>query len=157
MNIIKVLKFILSSEHSHFISVDKKIYNKWKFLIILAVKINKNYKSVEIFRKKFKVLEDFVVIGLKYNGKNVKRRTSGFAKEFIEQNEDARCLYCDTNLSHENATADHIIPISKGGNNTQVNLVVCCKDCNNERGNLDFNNYLSLKNKRHKIIKNRFI
>jgi hypothetical protein len=157
MNIIKVLKFILSSEHPHFISVDKKVYEKWKYVIILAVKLNKNYKSVEIFRKKFKVLEDFVVIGLKYNGKNVKRRTVGFAKEFIEQNQDARCLYCNTNLSHENATADHIIPISKGGNNTQVNLVVCCKDCNNERGNLDFNNYLSLKNKRHKIIKNRFI
>ena len=148
MNIIKVLKFILSSEHSHFISVDKKIYNKWKFLIILAVKINKNYKSVEIFRKKFKVLEDFVVIGLKYNGKNVKRRTSGFAKEFIEQNEDARCLYCDTKLTLENATADHIIPISDGGNNCQVNLVVCCKNCNNERGNLDFKYYLSEKNEK---------
>jgi len=148
MNIIKVLKFILSSEHSHFISVDKKIYNKWKFLIILAVKINKNYKSVEIFRKKFKVLEDFVVIGLKYNGKNVKRRTSGFAKEFIEQNEDARCLYCDTKLTIENATADHIVPISDGGNNCQVNLVVCCKDCNNERGNLDFKYYLSKKNEK---------
>ena len=67
MNIIKVLKFILSSEHHHFISVDKKVYEKWKYVIILAVKLNKNYKSVEIFRKKFKVLEDFVVIGLKYN------------------------------------------------------------------------------------------
>jgi CRISPR/Cas system Type II protein with McrA/HNH and RuvC-like nuclease domain len=148
MNIIKVLKFILSSEHSHFISVDKKIYNKWKFLIILAVKLNKNYKSVEIFRKKFKVLEDFVVIGLKYNGKNVKRRTAGFAKEFIEQNEDSRCLYCDTKLTIENATADHIVPISDGGNNCQVNLVVCCKDCNNERGNLDFKYYLSKKNEK---------
>lgn len=146
MNIIKVLKFILSSEHSHFISVDKNVYEKWKYPIILAVKLNKNYKSVEIFRKKFKVLEDFVVIGLKYNGKNVKRRTAGFAKEFIEQNGDARCLYCDEKLTFENATADHIVPISEGGNNCQVNLVVCCKDCNNERGNLDFRYYMSIKN-----------
>lgn len=148
MSIIKVLKFILSSKHSHFISVDKNVYKKWKHLIILTVKLNKNYKSVEIFRKKFKVLEDFVVVGLKYNGKNVKRRTSGFAKEFIEQNKDAKCLYCETKLTTENATADHIIPISDGGNNTQVNLVVCCKDCNNERGNLDFKYYLSLKNEK---------
>jgi CRISPR/Cas system Type II protein with McrA/HNH and RuvC-like nuclease domain len=146
MNIIKVLKFILSSEHHHFISVDKKVYEKWKYAIILAVKLNKNYKSVEIFRKKFKVLEDFVVIGLKYNGKNVKRRTVGFAKEFIEQNQDARCLYCDSKLTIDNATADHIVPISEGGNNCQVNLVVCCKDCNNERGNLDFRYYMSIKN-----------
>jgi 5-methylcytosine-specific restriction endonuclease McrA len=146
MNIIKVLKFLLTSEHSHFLSVDKKTYNKWKFLIKLSVRLNKNYKSVEIFRRKFKVLEDFVVVGLKYNGKNVRRRTSGFAKEFIEKNKDARCLYCDAQLTLNNATADHIIPISEGGNNCQVNLVVCCKDCNNERGNLDFKYYLSKKN-----------
>lgn len=146
MNIFKVIKFLISSKHSHFLSVDKKTYKKWKWLIIAAVKINKEYKSVEIFRKKFKVLEDFVVVGLKYNGKNVRRRTSGFAKEFIEQNDDAKCLYCDKILTTENATADHIIPISEGGNNCQVNLVVCCKDCNVERGNLDFKFYLSKKN-----------
>jgi hypothetical protein len=146
MNIFKVLKFLSTSEHSHFISVDKPTYKRWKYLIILAVKFNKNYKSVEIFRKKFKVLEDFVVVGLKYNGKNVRRRTSGFAKEFIEQNKNATCIYCDNKLTLENATADHIIPISEGGNNAQVNLVVCCKDCNNERGNLDFRYYMSKKN-----------
>ncbi len=146
MNIFKVLKFLLTSQHSHFISVDKKFYKRWKWLVILTVKANKNYKSVEIFRKKFKVLEDFVVVGLKYNGKNVRRRTSGFAKEFVEQNSDARCIYCDEILTTENATADHIIPISEGGNNAQVNLVVCCKGCNNERGNLDFKYYLSKKN-----------
>ena len=148
MNIIKVLKFILFSKHSHFISVDKKIYKKWKFLIVLAVRLNKNYKPVEIFRRKFKVLEDFVVVGLKWSGKKVKRRTSGFAKEFIEQNKDAKCLYCESKLTTDNATADHIIPISDGGNNCQVNLVVCCKDCNNERGNLDFKYYLSIKNEK---------
>ncbi len=146
MNILKVLKFLLTSEHPHFISVDKKYYKRWKWLITLAVKLNKNYKSVEIYRKKFKVLEDFVVVGLKYNGKNVRRRTCGFAKEFVEQNSDASCIYCDTKLTLENATADHIVPISEGGNNTQVNLVVCCKDCNNERGNLDFKYYMSKKN-----------
>ncbi len=146
MNIFKVLKFLITSEHSHFLSVDKKFYKRWKWLVILAVKMNKNYKSVEIFRKKFKVLEDFVVVGLKYSGKNVRRRTSGFAKEFVEQNNNARCIYCDNKLTTENATADHIIPISEGGNNAQVNLVVCCKDCNNERGNLDFKYYMSKKN-----------
>lgn len=146
MNIFKILRFLITSKHSHFISVDKPTYKRWKFLVILSVKLNKNYKSVEIFRKRFKILEDFVVVGLKYSGKNVKRRTSGFAKEFIEQNKNAKCIYCDEKLTPDNATADHIIPISDGGNNCQVNLVVCCKDCNNERGNLDFRYYMSKKN-----------
>jgi 5-methylcytosine-specific restriction endonuclease McrA len=94
-----------------------------------------------------------VVIGLKYNGKRIKRRTSGFAKEFIEQNKDAKCIYCEKDLNNENATADHIIPISNGGNNAQVNLIVCCKDCNGERGNIDFKHYLKSKNIKYKNIK----
>ena len=69
MRLIKVLKFLSTSKDSHFLSVDKKTYKRWKYLIIAAVKINKNYKSVEIFRRKFKVLEDFVVVGLKYHSK----------------------------------------------------------------------------------------
>jgi CRISPR/Cas system Type II protein with McrA/HNH and RuvC-like nuclease domain len=146
MNIFKVLKFLLTQKHSHFISVEKPTYKRWKYLIILFVKFNKNYKSVEIFRKKYKVLEDFVVVGLKYNGKNVRRRTAGFAKEFIEHNKNASCVYCDNKLTVHNATADHIIPISDGGNNCQVNLVVCCKECNTERGNLEFSYYMSKKN-----------
>jgi 5-methylcytosine-specific restriction endonuclease McrA len=157
MRLIKILKFIYKAEHPHFLSVDKETYSKWKWLIRASVSLNKNYKSCEIFRKKYKVMEGFVVIGLKYNGKNVKRRTSGFAKEFLEENIEANCIYCDVKLDKENATADHIIPISKGGNNTQVNLVVCCKDCNNERGNLDFDEYLTLKNKKYKKLKNKFI
>lgn len=148
MNIFNVIKTILTSKHPHFISVDKNIYKKWKFLIKISVRLNKNYKSVEIFRKKFKILEDFVVVGLKWNGKNVRRRTSGFAKEFIEENRDAKCIYCETPLNEKNATADHIVPISKGGNNSQVNLVICCSDCNNERGDLDFKYYLLRKNEK---------
>lgn len=145
MRLVKILKFIYKAEHPHFLSVDKETYSKWSWLIRLSASLNKNYKSCEIFRKKYKVMEEFVVIGLKYNGKNVKRRTSGFAKEFLEENQESICIYCDTKLDKENATADHIIPISDGGNNCQVNLVVCCKNCNNERGNMDFKTYLSIK------------
>lgn len=152
MRLIKILKFIYKAEHPHFLSVDKETYFKWKWLIRISVSLNKNYKSCEIFRKKYKIMEEFVVIGLKYNGKNVKRRTSGFAKEFLDENVGANCIYCDTELDKENATADHIIPISEGGNNCQVNLVVCCKDCNNQRGNLDFKEFMRLKKRDYKNL-----
>jgi len=152
MRLIKILKFIYKAEHPHFLSVDKETYSKWRWFIRASVGLNKNYKSCEIFRKKYKVMEDFVVIGLKYNGKNVKRRTSGFAKDFLDENKGANCIYCDTQLDKENATADHIIPISDGGNNCQVNLVVCCKDCNNQRGNLDFKEFMRLKKINYKNL-----
>jgi len=153
MKIVRIVKSLVKSEHPHFISVNKKTYNRWKLLIKLAVRLNKNYKSCEIYRKKFKGLRDFVVVGLKYSGKNVKRRTSGYAKEFVNRHRGAVCLYCESKLNHENATADHIVPISDGGNNCQVNLIVCYKDCNIERGNTEFKSYLFKKNTKYTSIK----
>jgi hypothetical protein len=149
MNLIKILKFLYKSKDPHFLSVDKKTYQSWKPLIKLMIKFNTSYKPCEIYRKRYKSMEDFVVVGLKFNGKNVKRRTAGFAKEFVEQNRNSKCLYCGVKLHQENATADHIIPISDGGNNCQVNLVVCCKKCNNERGNIDFKSYYRMKKNIH--------
>lgn len=146
MNIIKVLKFLYKAKDPHFLSVDQKHWKRWSVLIKIAILLNKNYKSCVIYRRKYKYLNNIVIVGLKWSGKNVKRRTSGFAKEFLQSNKDAKCIYCSTSLTNENATTDHIIPISNGGNNAQVNLVVVCFDCNNERGSLDFYDYMKIKN-----------
>ena len=154
MRLIGILKFIKKAKHPHFISVDKETYFRWKYVIKITMFLNKNYKSCEIFRKKYKMMNNFVVIGLKFNGKNVKRRTSGFAKEFLDGNKKSTCIYCDSELNIENATADHIVPISEGGNNTQVNLVVCCNSCNNERGSMSFKDFLDTKNRK---LKDKFI
>jgi len=150
MNILEVIKFIRKSKDQHFISVDRSTWNKWFWLIKFFIWRNKNYVPCSIYRKKYKFLENIVVIGLKWNGKNVKRRTSGFAKEFLKENKNARCIYCEKKLNESNATTDHIIPISEGGNNCQVNLMVCCFDCNNERGNMKFIDYLRKKNPKYK-------
>lgn len=157
MNIFKVIKFILTSKDQHFISVDKRVWDKWSILIRAAVFLNKNYVPCIIYRKKYKILQNIVVVGLKWNGKNVKRRTSGFAKEFIKENPDAKCIYCEKVLNELNATTDHIIPICDGGNNTQVNLMVSCFDCNNERGNMQFIDYLRLKNPKYRGQKRPFV
>ena len=157
MKDIKILISLYKSRNEHFLSVDFDFYRKWKWIIKLIILLNKEYISCEIFREKYKFHKRFVVIGLKWGGKNVKRRTSGFAKEFLKYSNNAKCIYCETQLTIENATSDHVIPISEGGNNTQVNLIICCSECNNERGNMEFNKYLKLKNPKYKNIKSPFI
>lgn len=156
MRIIKTIRNIYNSKHLHFLSVDYKVYKRWKWLILLSVKLNKNYIPCEIFRLKYKNLENIVIIALKYNGKNVKRRTNGYAKDFI-RDKVINCLYCETELTNENATTDHIVPISHKGNNCLVNLVICCQNCNVERGNKDFKTYLQSKNKRYRRLKHPFV
>jgi 5-methylcytosine-specific restriction endonuclease McrA len=121
------------------------------------VKLNKNYKDCLIFRKKYKIYQNIVVVGLKWSGRNVKRRTTGFAKDFLDETKNPKCIYCNCKLTPTNATTDHIIPISKGGNNTQVNFLVSCLKCNSERGDMDFYRYLRMKNNKFKDIKPIFI
>jgi 5-methylcytosine-specific restriction endonuclease McrA len=107
---------------------------------------NKSYNSCRIYRKKHKYHNNIVVIGLKYYGRNVKRRTNGYSKGYLELNPgDNHCIYCNTLLYEENITADHIIPVSKGGNNSRINLTPCCNTCNEERGDEEFYKYLYQK------------
>lgn len=154
MKIIKLLKKLAFAKTDHFLYVDYKYYERWKYPIRLSMFFNKEYKTCEIYRKGFKKLNNFVVVGLKYSGKNVKRRTMGYAKNYILKNPKTKCLYCEETLTIKNATADHIVPISNGGNNTQVNLLVCCRFCNEDRGNMGFVEYLEFKNIK---IKTKFI
>lgn len=157
LRVLKVLKFLHKSEHPHFLSVDREFFFRWRWLIKIAVSLNKNYVYCEIYRKKYKHMSNFVVVGLRWQGKNVKRRVSGFAKEYVLNNKNAKCIYCERKLTLQNATTDHIVPISHGGNNVQVNLMICCKYCNGERGNLGFWEYLKIKNPKYKGVKVPFV
>jgi|APCry1669189733_1035249.scaffolds.fasta_scaffold09821_3 hypothetical protein len=152
----RILKGIYQAKTPHYLSVPFATFRKLRLLIWLMIKLNKNYVYCEIFRKKFKLDNNFVVVGLKWSGKNVKRRTNGFAKEFVLSNEDARCIYCEKKLNLENATTDHIVPISKCGTNVKVNLIACCKKCNSEKSDSDFFEYLRYKNPKYKKIKYPF-
>jgi hypothetical protein len=42
------------------------------------------------------------------------------------------CAYCGT---HKNLTIDHIVPKSRGGGNTWMNLITCCRNCNRIKDN----------------------
>jgi 5-methylcytosine-specific restriction endonuclease McrA len=147
---IKKLINLYKLKHDHFIFVELSFWKKWKYVIKFIIHLNSNYISCTIFRKKYKLHKNVVVVGLKWNGRNVKRRTTGLAKEFLTGTNNPKCVFCNHKLTDKNATIDHIIPISKGGNNCQLNLIPCCIECNSERGNQNFYQYLKQKNFRYK-------
>lgn len=41
------------------------------------------------------------------------------------------CVYCGTK---KNLTIDHILPKSRGGENSWLNLITCCSSCNRKKG-----------------------
>lgn len=46
------------------------------------------------------------------------------------------CAYCgNTYQDHKKLSRDHIIPVSRGGQNTWTNVICSCKPCNSYKGN----------------------
>ena len=45
------------------------------------------------------------------------------------------CAYCGKKIEFDDMTIDHIVPQSKGGKNTDDNIVPCCQLCNSQKAN----------------------
>lgn len=46
------------------------------------------------------------------------------------------CLYCGNEFQEKDLSRDHVVPVSKGGEDTWTNVVTACKRCNARKGNL---------------------
>lgn len=47
----------------------------------------------------------------------------------------SKCACCSKKLNLKTMTMDHVIPISKGGENVEDNLVALCESCNQDKSN----------------------
>ena len=43
------------------------------------------------------------------------------------------CYYCGRKFPPAELTMDHKIPLSRGGFSEKINIVPCCKECNNKK------------------------
>lgn len=43
------------------------------------------------------------------------------------------CHYCGRHFPSDELTMDHIVPLARGGRSVKGNVVVCCKECNNQK------------------------
>jgi hypothetical protein len=52
---------------------------------------------------------------------------------FVWRRDQGRCVQCGSN---ERLEYDHIIPVSKGGSNTERNIQLLCESCNRKKSNM---------------------
>jgi len=66
---------------------------------------------------------------------NVRRRreASGMKRLRIYMRDKFRCQYCGEKKPASELTLDHILPRSRGGDNSPVNIVTACVPCNNRK------------------------
>ena len=55
----------------------------------------------------------------------------------VLQRDGFRCVHCGARPDAADLQIDHVIPFSKGGADTEDNLVTSCAECNSGRGNSD--------------------
>lgn len=61
---------------------------------------------------------------------------SVFRRKRIWVRQGGCCAYCDTPITFEETTVDHIVPKSKGGTKNLKNIVVVCARCNFLKGDI---------------------
>ncbi len=54
------------------------------------------------------------------------------SRQNIFKRDNHQCVYCG---SRRDLTLDHVVPRSKGGNSSWLNLVTACQACNSRKGN----------------------
>jgi 5-methylcytosine-specific restriction endonuclease McrA len=64
-----------------------------------------------------------------------RREASGTKRLRIYVRDKYRCQYCGEKKPASELTLDHILPRSRGGDNSAVNIVTACVLCNGRKGN----------------------
>lgn len=85
----------------------------------------------EYIRSSLDLFEVPSIIRLK-NYVKVPHRKVSLTRANIFRRDGERCVYCGTT---KDLTIDHVIPRSKGGNDSWENLVTACHACNSKKGN----------------------
>src|SRR4026209_646933 len=69
---------------------------------------------------------------------NIRRRreASGMKRLRIYMRDKFRCQYCGEKKAAGDLTLDHILPRSRGGDNSPVNIITARVPCNNRKGDL---------------------
>ena len=60
-----------------------------------------------------------------------------FNRDSLISRDKRTCQYCGFKLCSNEITIDHIVPLSKGGQNSFTNCVVACRPCNDYKSDLD--------------------
>ena len=58
-----------------------------------------------------------------------------FSNRILFRRDQNLCMYCGKEFPDRDLSCDHIVPTSRGGRNTWVNVVAACKRCNHYKQN----------------------
>ena len=66
--------------------------------------------------------------------RHIPQQTRALSRKNILLRDRNTCQFCRRTLSASELTLDHVVPRSRGGRSSWENLVACCYQCNNRKG-----------------------
>jgi 5-methylcytosine-specific restriction endonuclease McrA len=67
--------------------------------------------------------------------RRIPHQTRALSRKNILMRDRHTCQYCHRGGHQTTLTLDHVVPRSRGGETSWENLVACCHECNNHKGN----------------------
>ena len=67
--------------------------------------------------------------------RRIPHQTRALSRKNILMRDRYTCQYCHKSMPSVEMTLDHVIPRSRAGESAWENLVACCHQCNNRKGN----------------------
>jgi 5-methylcytosine-specific restriction endonuclease McrA len=66
--------------------------------------------------------------------RHIPQQTRALSRKNILMRDRNTCQFCSRMLPASELTLDHVVPRSRGGRSSWENLVACCYQCNNSKG-----------------------
>lgn len=105
-------------------------------LMVIAEKADVVSAYDQVVRSVSKTFKLPKIIRLKRIVQAIHKATNiAYSKYNVHARDQWECQYCSKKLTSKTATIDHIIPKSRGGENTWENTVTACARCNCKKDN----------------------
>jgi 5-methylcytosine-specific restriction endonuclease McrA len=101
-------------------------------LVFKGAAVVEEVSAFTIRTSKINVPVPAVIRLIKY--RRVPRQNRAVSRKGILLRDGSSCQYCSIQLPAGRLTLDHVIPRCRGGQSTWENLVACCFECNNRKG-----------------------
>lgn len=108
--------------HDEYMSMDEVMLCIKQYILSLNKYVSELKEEVEALEKVVKFME---------RGGDKRGTIPKSVRMCVFARDKGRCVACGRNYDLE---FDHIIPIAKGGSNTENNIQLLCKKCNQEKG-----------------------
>lgn len=102
-------------------------------LVLKGVASTEERTRSEIVSTRMRLPLPSVIRLLEY--RRIPRQTRSLSRKNILLRDRYTCQYCSHTAPAGELTMDHVVPRSRGGGSTWENLVACCIECNNKKGN----------------------